>query len=168
MIKSIHDLRPINLNYSLKSIPISSSNKEFKIKMYEKVDKLITKMRWRAFHLRDENTEAEVSDYDGLFPTKKRAPEDKLLTNFENDLYELINNLKFRKYQNSFTRKLNKDLKEIRSTKKVFVFADKSNSLYKISPEKYKKLITENITSTYKKSENSLIEKIDNEAKEIV
>ena len=168
MIKSIHDLRPINFNYSLKSIPISSSNKEFKIKMYEKVDKLITKMRWKAFHLRDENTEAKVSDYDGLFPTKKRAPEDKLLTNFENDLYELINNLKFRKYQNSFTRKLNKDLKEIRSTKKVFVFADKSHSLYKISPDKYKKLITENITSTYKKSENSLIEKINNEAKKIV
>ena len=74
MIKSIHDLRPINFNYSLKSIPISSSNKEFKIKMYEKVDKLITKMRWKAFHLRDENTEAKVSDYDGLFPKKNELP----------------------------------------------------------------------------------------------
>ena len=136
MIKSIHDLRPINFNYSLKSIPISSFNKKFKIKMYEKVEKLITKMRWKAFHLKDEDTETKVSDYNGLFPTKKRAPEDKLLTKFENDLYELINNLKFRKYQNSFTQKLNKDLKEIRSTKKVFVFADKSHSLYKISPYK--------------------------------
>ncbi len=102
MIKSIHDLRPINFNYSLKSIPTSSSNKEFKIKMYEKVEKLITKMRWKAFHLKDEDTETKVSDYDGLFPTKERAPEDKLLTKFENDLYELINNIKFRKYQNSF------------------------------------------------------------------
>ena len=69
MIKSIHDLRPINFNYSLKSKPISRSNKEFKIKMYEKLDKLITKMRWKAFHLRDENTKAKVLDYDGLYPT---------------------------------------------------------------------------------------------------
>ena len=44
--------------------------------------------------------------------------------------------------------------------KKVFVFGDKSHNLYKISPDKYKKLILENITPAYKKSENSLIEKI--------
>ena len=41
--------------------------------MHEKVEKLITKMRWKEFHLKYENTEANVSDYDGLFPTKKRA-----------------------------------------------------------------------------------------------
>ena len=46
------------------------------------------------------------------FQQTKRAPEDKLLTKFENNFYELIKNLKFRKYQNSFTRKLNKDLRK--------------------------------------------------------
>ena len=74
--------------------------------MYEKVDKLITKMRWKAFCLRDKNIKAKILDYNGLFPTKKRAPEDKLLNKFENDLYNLKNNLKFPKYRNSFTRKL--------------------------------------------------------------
>ena len=103
-----------------------------------------------------------------LISNKKWAPKDKLLTKFENHLYELINDIKFRKYQKSFTRKLNNDLKEIRSAIKVFVFADKSHSVYKISPNKYKKLIIENITSTYKNSENSLIEKVNNEAEEIV
>ena len=34
--------------------------------MYEKVDKLITKMRWKAFHLNNESTAVELSNYDGL------------------------------------------------------------------------------------------------------
>ena len=168
MIKNTPDLRPINFNYSLKSIPISTNNKQYKIKMYEKVDKLITKMRWKAFHLNNESTAVELSNYDGLFPTKKRAPEDKNLIKFENDLYELINNLKFRKYNNLFTQKLNNDLRAIKSTKKVFVFADKSNSIYKVDPDKYKKLMLENVTSIYKKSENNLINNINTEAKNIV
>ena len=46
--------------------------------MHERVDKLITKMRWKEFHLRDENIEAKISDYGGLFPTKKRASKNKL------------------------------------------------------------------------------------------
>jgi len=136
--------------------------------MYEKVDKLITKMRWKAFHLNNESTAVELSNYDGLFPTKKRAPEDKNLIKFENDLYELINNLKFRKYNNLFTQKLNNDLKAIKSTKKVFVFADKSSSIYKVDPDKYKKLMLENVTSIYKKSETNLIKNINTEAKYIV
>ena len=168
MIKNTPDLRPINFNYSLKSIPISTNNKQYKIKMYEKVDKLITKMRWKAFHLNNESTAVERSNYDGLFPTKKRAPEDKNLIKFENDLYELINNLKFRKYNNLFTQKLNNDLRAIKSTKKVFVFADKSNSIYKVDPDKYKKLMLENVTSIYKKSETNLIKNINTEAKNIV
>ena len=44
--------------------------------MYEKVEKLITKMRWKAFDLRGENIDNKSSDYDGLFPTKKPDPED--------------------------------------------------------------------------------------------
>ena len=70
MIKNIKQLRPIKFNYSLKSIPISNKNKKYKIKMYEKVDKLIIKMRQKAFHLKNENTSVEISDYVGLLPTK--------------------------------------------------------------------------------------------------
>ena len=38
--------------------------------MYEKVDKLIRKMRWKAFYLRDENIDTIISTYDG-FSNKK-------------------------------------------------------------------------------------------------
>ena len=41
--------------------------------MYEKLDKLITKIRWKAFLLNNGNTAVELSDFDGLFPTKKKA-----------------------------------------------------------------------------------------------
>ena len=52
---------------------------------------------------------------------KKQVSEDKLLTKFEKDLYELINSLKLCKYLNFFTQKLKNGLKEIKFTKK-FLF----------------------------------------------
>ena len=133
--------------------------------MYEKLDKLITKIRWKAFLLNNGNTAVELSDFDGLFPTKKkRAPEDKYLIKFENDLYEITFNLKFRKYNNSLTQKRRSELKAIKSTKKVFAFVDKSKSTYKFNPDEYKKLMIENATSLYKKSETNLIKNINTES----
>ena len=70
MIKNITVLRPINFKYSLKNIPISNNNKQYKIKMYEQVYKLIRKITWKAFRLKNENTAVEHSDYDSLFDTK--------------------------------------------------------------------------------------------------
>ena len=80
----------------------------------------------------------------------------------------MLDNLKFRKHNNSFIQKLNNDLKAIKSTKKVFVFVDKSNSIYKVNQDGYKKLMLDNVTSIYKKLENNIIESINTETKNIV
>ena len=49
----------------------------------------------------------------------------------------------------------------------MFVPADKTNNLYKISTDQYTKLLTENITKSYKKNTQSSVTKINKEAKQI-
>ena len=48
--------------------------------------------------------------------------------------------------------KLKEDINKIRKSKNVFVFADKTNNLYEMTPEKYQKLLPKNVTKTYKKA----------------
>ena len=47
---------------------------------------------------------------------------------------------------------MKKDIKDIKQCGKVVAPADKSTNLYKMKKEDYKKHLTDNITKTYKKS----------------
>ena len=55
-----------------------------------------------------------------------------------------------KKVNNAFQGKLNRDIKKINASNKVFTFADKSRNLYQLEKHNYEKLLTENITSNYK------------------
>ena len=70
---------------------------------------------------------------------------------FEKNLWNLVNELKFRKMKSNLQRQLNKDIKVIKRSNKVLVFPDKSSNIYKLDTDKCKKLTTEAVTSTYKK-----------------
>ena len=59
--------------------------------------------------------------------------------------------LKLEKIGSAFQTKLSNDLKEIHSSRKFFVSADKSRNIYKLEPDEYKKLLRKNITKEYKK-----------------
>ena len=167
MIANTPDLTPICLGYSLKNIP-PSKKEQYMVKMYQMADKLVRKMRWKAFHLNLEEQEFVSKEYGGIFPTHRNPKEDKHLERFENDLYNLIKSLKFRKVKNPLFLRMRKDLNEIRKTNKFFAFADKSLNMYKIKPELYKKLLEEQVTATYKKSNNKTVEIINNEAQIII
>ena len=81
-------------------------------------DKLIRKMRWKAYHLNLEEQDFVKKEYSGIFPTHRNPKEDKHLERFENDLYNLIKDLKFRKLKNHLFLRMRKDLNENRKTKK--------------------------------------------------
>ena len=49
------------------------------------------------------------------------------------------------------------------SSDKLFIFSDKSLNIYKIDKNTYNKLLKENITSDYKKSDPRIIEKLTEE-----
>ena len=89
------------------------------------------------------------------------------MTDFENDLQQMIKNVEFRQISNSFQGKLKNDVDHIKKSNKIFVFADKSRNIYEVEQEEYKKLLKENITKSYKKSNLTKLYNINKSAKKI-
>ena len=164
----------INLGYSLKKIPIPSQKSYLK-SFISKVDSFIHRIRWKAFfferNAEDTNKSTDNNNDDTNanfgFKSDKTPPQHPALIPFENDLYSLIDSISFSSHKNTFQRKLAKDIKEIRNSKSVLVEADKTTNIYKMSPESYRKLLTDNITKEYKKTNNTKKHEIDTEAKKI-
>ena len=101
------------------------------------------------------------------FRSLKCPPAVEEMAQFENDLLLLIKNLEFKKVHNDFQMKLRDDIKEIKASNKVFVSADKSRHIYKMEKDEYKKLLQDNITKTYKKSNGKKLRDINFAAKKI-
>jgi hypothetical protein len=156
-----------NVGYSLKNIPIPSRKAYLKV-MMEKVNSLVRRMRWKAKYFENPIDE-EYTDTDQHygFKTSNAPPQNEQLKAFELDLYEMICNIEFNKYSNTFQIKLNSDVKEIKKSTDMMVSADKSTNLYSMDKDNYVKLLTENITKVYKKAEEKTKTCIDKEAKEI-
>ena len=64
-------------------------------------------------------------------------------------------------------KQLSKDIKQMKESNSVYVSADKTTKMYKLPVDNYNKILTENITKTYKKSDPSIVCKINSEAKSI-
>ena len=77
----------------------------------------------------------------------------------------MVRNIEFRKVYNDFQDKLKEDINEICSSKNLFVFVDKSANLSETSNTDYNRLLSNNITSNYRKCENDVKYKIDKETK---
>ena len=56
------------------------------------------------------------------------------------------------------------DVTKINKSPNLFVPADKTNNLYELSMESYKKLLKENVTASYQKTATSTLDKINAEA----
>ena len=89
------------------------------------------------------------------------------MAQFENDLLLLIKNLEFKKVRNEFQMRLRDDIKEIEASNKMFVSADKWRYIYKMEKDEYKKLLRDNITKTYEKSNGKKFRDINFAAKKI-
>ena len=74
-------------------------------------------------------------------------PKIKEIVLFKRDLWNLVNKIKFRKVSNSFQNQLKEDIKAIKKSKKIFVFADKTSNIYQSEKDEYNKLTTDTITS---------------------
>ena len=85
----------------------------------------------------------------------------------EDDLKKIISNVQFRRVKNDFQYRLKNYIRSIQSSKKVIVFADKTRNIYEMEKSHYKKLLTDNITKTYKQSNNNIYNSINLEAKHI-
>ena len=91
-------MEKINFNYLLKNIPIPSKT-SYELKLIEKIESVIKRMRWKAFfHLNKNEVETEKFG----FKSKNFPPQCKELQNFEKDLFNIITCIKYRKSKDYF------------------------------------------------------------------
>ena len=132
-------MEKVNFGYSIKNIPIPSE-RTYLLQPMEKVEMIITRMRWKATHFNSndsrDNIKEENTEWYGLkSPYSPRQV--KELIPFENDLVELIRNIKFRKIRNNFQEKLKQDIKLIKKSNKTMTFVDKTSNMYRLTKEEY-------------------------------
>lgn len=158
-----------NLHYSAKNIPIADE-KSYKMKLLEKIEAVIKRMRWKALFLEKENgnkqEEVPIETY-GL-KTNNTPPQVQELIAFEKELIELTKKIKFRRGTNEFQSKLKQDIRSIKQSEKVYTPADKTSNMYKMSKERYEQLLMNSITTTYKKADKNISKKINKEGKELI
>ena len=157
------------LNYSLRNIPIPADN-EYRKRLIEKVESFVRRLRWKAFFfLRgDSRTETDFNHKESYgFNSAKSPPYVEELKPFEDDLIELIENLKFRHVHDAFQERLKDDVRNIRSSTQVFVKADKTRNLYEMTTTQYNKLLRDNVTKHYRSAPSSSYDEINNEAQRI-
>ena len=101
------------------------------------------------------------------FKTCKCPPQHKDLMEFEDYLQKMISNVQFTRVENDFQNRLKNHIRSIQSSKKVFVFADKTRNIHVMEKSHHEKLLTDNITKTHKQSNNNVYNSISLEAKYI-
>ena len=77
----------------------------------------------------------------------------------------MISSVQCKRVKNYFRNRTNNDIRSIHSSKKVFVFADKTRNIYEMEKSHYEKLLTDNITKPYKQSNNNVYSSINLDAK---
>ena len=83
---------------------------------------------------------------------------------FENKMFDVVKQVKFRKLNENFQNKLSNDLKMINQTKNIIVPEDKTTNFYKI-PKKYNNLLLKFIRKEYKKVDKNILNNINKKAK---
>ena len=161
-----------NFNFSMKNIPIPNGEQYMKT-LIKKTESFITRMRWKAlFFLKrnqtnEDDSENETERENFGFKSSKVPPPLKETMNFERDLWQLVESVQFSNHRQPFQRKLSKEVSQIKKSNELFIQADKTRNFYQTKPETYKKLISDNITKSYKKIDVNIVDNINLEAKKI-
>ena len=114
-------------------------------------------MRWKAyFHLHKDSLDNTKRDEHYGLKSRRSPSHIPELKDFENDLVSLIQRTKFKKTFNIFPQVLKNDIRNINSSKDIIVAADKTRNMYKMSHEKYDKLVSNSITLNYRKAEENI------------
>ena len=149
-------MEKVNFKYSIKNIPIPSE-RTYLLQLMEKIEMFITRMRWKAIYCNNKANYNSSERY-GL-KTLKCPKQVKELVPFKNDLVDMLKVTKFRKVKNQFLTKLKSDIKTVKQSKKTLTFADKTSNMYRLSKEEHVELLTNAVTSNYKKGNNSIKKK---------
>ena len=162
------NMQQIKFNYSLKNIGLPTHDSYLR-NLIDKTESFIQRIRWKAhFFLKNRNTDSQ-GGRSNTYGLKSRygAPPVAELKPFEDDVACMIETVKFRNVNDNFIEELEKDKRKINASKNVFIFADKTRNIYEMDAPTYNKLLTENVTKTYKHAQDGILNDISEELKTI-
>ena len=155
----------VNFNCSLKNIPLPSKQ-EYLTKLINSVSIFISTLSWRAFHFLNPSNSNQKETY-GL-KTTEAAPSVAELKSFENDMYELVKNVNFKKIRKSnLQHTLDNNIRNMNRDNRVYVPADKTRNFYPFLKDDYENMLLKNITKEYKKSKEDIVKKVNLKDKEL-
>ena len=103
------------------------------------------------------------------FKSENSPPVIKELVQFEEELYKLARNIKFRKiHSNKFQNLLKQSIRNVKTSKDMVISADKSHSLYKIPVPVYKKMLRNVVTETYKISSQNKVAQVNKDTLNLI
>lgn len=150
----------------MKNIPLSNP-RTFKKKLIEQFEKCMKRLRWKVMAFTEKDFGKRKLPTYG-FNTSNSPKQVDALADLENDYYNnVICKLEFRSNISKFQKDLQKDVQEILKSDQVFVHADKSTNVYTLSKDSYEKMLSDNVTKTYKKATDGIKHDIDVEARDI-
>ena len=124
----------MNLGYSVKNIPYPDE-RNYKMKLLEQMESFMKRMRCKAIFF-NSRKDTKIPENYGLKTTK--CPEQvKELIQFENDLFQIVKDLKLRNTRSDFQCKMKNDTRSIRGSNKTLTPADKSTNMYRLSKDEY-------------------------------
>ena len=148
-------MEKVNLGYSTKNIPLPGKNEYLK-RFIEKTEHFIRRQRWKANYFLNGTESTTNKSYS--FKSRNSPPQINELLPFEEDMNRLIQSIQFKDTKSNFQRKLNCDIKnKIKKPNTLLIPADKTTNFYTMNPSSYDKLVKENVTKTYKKSNDKLV-----------
>jgi hypothetical protein len=151
----------VHYDYSLKSIPRCKPDQYLK-SLLNRTQHFLRRLRWRCHFFLLDNSEQQQPIKDNFgFPSNAPLPNVPELAAFEDDVYKLVGSIKFRHTPNVFLDRLDNDVKNIKSSPKATVPADKTSNLYQLPVDEYMRLIQSSITSDYKKAPSTARNLID-------
>jgi hypothetical protein len=151
--------------YSLSNIPLPSKFNYQKM-LTARMEQLLKNMRWKLYWFKKKKKTPQQIEVYG-FKSTSYPPSMPEIKKFEEELLEMIPNIEMRPMMNPLQQRMKEDLNKMKTMEQVIVKADKTSNLYLIKPEEYKKLLANNITADYKKSNEDMVDKINIEAAKI-
>ena len=144
----VMNMEQVNFDYSLKNIAIPTQ-KEYLIELISSVNIFIANIKWRCFHFLNPVNNKQKETFG--FKTTNPPPSIAELKEFENELHDLVKNVKFKRYKpNQLQNKMNKDIIKIKNDENVYVKADKTSNFYRMAPENYTELLENNLWNRVK------------------
>ena len=125
-------MEKIDIDYSTKNIPTPSKD-EYEIQLVSKIEHVIKRMRWKTLEYLGKLNNSTKESYG--FKSRKCPPAVKEMINFEEDLRLMTKKLEYREVKNEFSKKLVDNIKLIKNTKEMLIYANKSRNIYKVSDE---------------------------------